>query len=152
MVGSQFDSLLKEFESFFACALVPDSNHSCLIIHESGVELQIEMDRSGMILIGSRIGAPPLGRYRENLIQHVLKANEAGPLSSGIFGFSHASSQLIIFIKIHPSSLNQHLVTTLLPPFLAKAKTWKEAIEKGELPPVSFASSSKASSGLFGLR
>ena len=152
MVSSQFGALLKEFEPFFNCPLEPDENNSCLIHLGIGISLQIEMDRQGMILIGSRLGAVHMGRYRDQLIRQALKSN-ASSFSTGIFGFSHKSNQLILFLTLNPHQLNSHQITQLLSPFITKAQSWKEAIEKGEIPTILPISASKSNepSGIFGL-
>jgi hypothetical protein len=152
MVDTQFGAILKEFETFFRCSLKPDANNSCLIKLKSGLEIQIELDRYGLLLIGCRIAALPFSRYRDNLIQQALKSNEAFLPSQGVFGFSQKSNQIILFIKLDPTHLRADQILSLLPPFINRAKQWKEAIARGETPTVA---SSKATantpSGLFGL-
>lgn len=152
MVSSQFGAILKEFEAFFHCSLEPDINNSCLIKLATGIILQIELDRYGLILIGCRLGAVQISRYRDNLIREALKSNHATLPSTGILGFSQKSSQLILFIKLDPTFVSTHQILALLPPFLAKAKIWTEAIARGEIPTISTSiDSAKTSSGLFGL-
>lgn len=152
MVSSQFGALLKEFESFFDFPLNPDDNNSCLIQLVSGVAIQIEMDRYGMILLGSRLGAVLMGRYRDNLIRQALKSNEATLPSSGVIGFSIKSNQFILFAKLNPLSLNSNQIVNALPPFIAKATLWKESIGKGEIPEITpTTTSNESSGGMFGL-
>ena len=152
MVSSQYGALLKEFEPFFNCSLTPDENNSCLIQLESGINIQIELDRYGFLLIGSRLGLVHMGRYRDLFIRQALKSNEASLPSTGIFGFSKKSSQLILFLKLDPSHLNKESVFRILPPFINKVKSWKEAIEKGEIPLIQQTKTSKKEpSGIFGL-
>ncbi len=131
MVSSHFEAILKEFEPFFNCPLVPDSNDSCLVKMNNGLSIQIEISQGGRLLIGTRLGVLHMGRYRENLIKAALKSNDMS-LSSGTFGFSNKSGQLILFILTDPHQL--HSVSLLLTPFLNKAKKWLDAIEKGEVP------------------
>lgn len=151
MADSQFGVILKDFEDFFHCPLEPDANNSCLIKMEIGISIQIELDRYDQLLIGCRLGALPMSRYRDNLIQAALKSNEAALPSIGIFGFSQKSNQLILFIKHDPNTLTANEILTVLPPFIAKAKQWSEAIAKGETPTVTSSSTESAPSGLFGL-
>jgi hypothetical protein len=151
MVSSQFGAILKEFESFFNTSLEPDDNNSCLINLGIGVSVQIELDRYGMLLIGSRLGAVHMGRFRDNLIRQALKSNDMTPPSTGVLGFSQKSNQLILFTKLNPQQLNPHQIVNLLPLFVNKAKLWKEAIEKGEVPDITAADTSDKPSGLFGL-
>lgn len=150
MVRTQFGAILKELEKFFHCPLEPDENDSCLVKMGSGIDLQIELDRYGFLLIGCRLGAVHMGRYRDNLIRAALKSNEATPPSSGILGFSQKSNQLILFMKIDPKNLSPHQISTLLPPFITKAKQWSDAIAKGEVP-VTSTPDTKIASGIFGL-
>lgn len=150
MVNSQFGAILKEFETFFNCSLQPDDNDSCFIRMGIGVNIQIELDRYGLLLIGCRLGAVHMGRYRDNLIHAALKSNELLPPSTGIFGFSQKSNQLILFIKLNPNLLSSHVISTLMPPFVAKAKLWTNAILSGSIPSVAVEAGSKVP-GIFGL-
>ena len=150
MVSSQFGAILKEFETYFKCPLVPDANDSCLIGLEMGISIQIELDRYGIILIGCRLGSVHMGRYRDNLIREALKSNEISLPSTGTFGFSQKSNQLILFMKINPTLLSVHYILEVMPPFIAKAKLWADAIAKG-IVPAEVSSSSSKPSGIFGL-
>ncbi len=152
MVSSQFGGLLKVFETFFKCPLEPDENNSCLIHLGIGISIQIEMEKYGFILVGSKLGSVHMGRYRDNLIKQALKSNASSFPSCGIFGFSQKSNQLILFIKIDPIKLSPHEIVNSLPPFINKAKIWKEAIEKGDIPALDRDSPvSDKPSGIFGL-
>lgn len=149
MVNSQFGAILKMFETFFKCPLEPDTNDSCLIKVGQSLSIQVELDRYGQLLIGCRLGVLAAGRYRETLIRETLKSNESTLPSTGVFAFSPKSHQLILFLKTDPNSLTIHDISTLMPPFISKAKQWAQAIAKGETPTV--APATNAPSGLFGL-
>jgi Tir chaperone protein (CesT) family len=152
MVNSQFGAILKEFEAFLKCPLEPDLNDSCLIkMKKMGISIQLEMDRYGKLLIGCRVGALPMSRFRENMIKQALKSNEATLPSTGIFGFSHKSSQLILFLHLNPDTLTNDQILAVMPPFIAKAKLWADAIAKGEIPSIDLSTSKSSPSGLFGL-
>lgn len=151
MVSSQFGALLKEMESFFKCPLEPDQNDSCLIQMGIGLSVQIEIDRYGYLLIGCRLGVIPMSRYRDIIIQQALKSNDAALPSSGVFGFSRKSGQLIVFMRFVPASHSSEQIQALLPPFITKAKKWVDAIAKGETPVVEESVASSAPSGIFGL-
>ena len=150
MVSSQFGALLKGFEPFFNCPLEPDANDSCLIKMGIGITVQVELDRSGQLLIGCRIAALPMNRYRNNLIQEALKSNEASLPSTGIFGFSQKSNHLILFMTLS-LDLMPNQILDVLPSFITKAKQWTDAIAKGETPTVQPTNSDDTPSGLFGL-
>lgn len=151
MVSTQFEGILKEFEGFFKCPLTPDSNNSCLIKMEIGISIQIELSRYGLVLIGCRIAALPMNRYRENLINTALKFNELTPPSTGIFGFSQKTQNLILFMQLDPNTLSDARIRSVMPPFIEKAKQWVDAIAKGETPTIAQTGSSEMPSGLFGL-
>ncbi|MBS4162978.1 Uncharacterized protein PRO82_000259 [Candidatus Protochlamydia amoebophila] len=134
MVSSQFESILKEFELFFNCSLKADENESCLIQMGIGVNIQIELNREGKLLIGCRIATLPLGRFLHEVIKEALKANDFYPPSSGIFGFSHKSSNLILYTLIDPYQLDKNKIESILSPFIAKAKIWSDALNQGNVP------------------
>lgn len=153
MVSTQFGMLLKELEAYFNCPLEPDSNNSCLIKMGIGVALQMELDSHGYLLIGCRLGVLPASKYRDNIIQLALKANHLSTPSHGVFGFSPKSSQLLLFIRLDPSTHSSSQIQTLLTPFIAKAKKWTDAIAAGQTPELEAANvTGKASPGLFGLK
>ena len=152
MVSTQFGALLKEMEQFFHCSLEPDQNDSCLIKMGTGISIQIELDRYGYLLIGCKIGLLPMSRYRDNLIQQALKSNAVSMPSSGTFGFSQKTNQLVLFMRLDPGSLSMHQILQLLPSFATKAKKWTDAVAKGETPSVEEAETpSNTPSGIFGL-
>lgn len=149
MVSSQFGLILKELESYFKCTLEPNHRNSCLIKMGIGLLLQIELSRGDHLLIGVRLGSLHMGKYLKELIRAALKSNELTSLKSGVFGFSHKSSQLILFMRIDTTKFTPHELRDLLPPFVAKAKMWHDAIAKNEIPVI--AQEIKQPSGLFGL-
>lgn len=150
MVSTPFESILKEFEPFFNCPLTPDSHQSCLIKMGIGISVQMELNRQDLLLIGCQLGALPMSRYRDNIIQAALKSNGAFPPSTGTFGFSHESNQLILFLLIDPHHLNANKISALLTPFVEKAKLWSDAIAKGETPVIQTATE-RSARGIFGL-
>lgn len=142
MFTDQFSAILKELEPFFKCSLSPDRNNSCLIRLNSGIKLQLEMDRLGeSLLIACRIGVLPHGRFRENFFREALKSNGLD-LSGGIFGFSKKSEQLILFAKIPVKEINYDKLVAILSPLILKANHWVEAFNRGEIPTVMVKSSS----------
>lgn len=151
MVSSQFGAILKEFETFFKCTLEPDSNDSCQIKMGIGITIQIELDSYGFLLIGCRLGALPMSRYRDNLIHEALKSNEAFRPFTGTFGFSRKSNQLILFLKLNPDNLSHTQILALMPPFVERAKYWTNAMAQNEIPVVHSTNKTGSPSGLFGL-
>jgi hypothetical protein len=106
MVASQFQAILQDLEPFFKCKLEPDNNNSCLIKMSSGIKIQIELDRYGdHLLIATRLGVLPAGRFRELVFKEALKANASDSPSQGVFGYSKKSEQLILFFDARSKSI-----------------------------------------------
>lgn len=152
MVSTQFQGILKEFEPYFKCQMVSDENESCLVHMGIGLEVQIELNSYGLLLIGCKLG-PLIGRYQDAIFKEALKANELTPPSSGVFGFSQKSKNLILFILIDPKTLKPEMVSVLMDPFIAKAKLWADAIAQGIIPSASPDGKGKEKSdNVFGLQ
>lgn len=149
MVSTQLDHVLKDLEAYFKCSLKADDQNSCLIKMRLGISVQIEIDKSGFLLVGCRLGSMHMGRYFKELIRAALKSNELTSIKSGVFGFSHRSSQLILFMRIAIDKLSPSELVELFPPFVEKAKIWHDAITKNEIPQMM--ETIKKSSGFFGL-
>lgn len=151
MLTSVFDNILKDFEPFFNCTLQSDANHSCKIEMGFGISIQIEINQENQVIIGSIVGELPPGVYRDRLIRQALKSNNSSPLSSGTFGYSKKSNHLISFLLIHSDKITPDYIFEILPPFIEKAKLWKEAIEENQLPAVEDPSKENTKGhGLFG--
>lgn len=151
MVGSLFDGILKDFEAFFNCPLEADANDSCLIKMPNGLSIQLELNSYGLLMIGCKLGALKMGRFRELAIKEALKANENALPATGFFGFSQKSQNLILFIQVDPKILNADKITSLMIAFTSKAKLWLDAISKEEIPSSLTSSTLPTSSfGLFG--
>lgn len=135
MVSSQFEAMLKDFEPYFKCRLESGVNDSCLVKMGIGITIQLELNRYGLILIGCRVGEIQ-GRFRDNAIKEALKANEFYPPSTGTFGFSHKSNALYLHTVLDPYRLDADKIANTLNPFIAKAKMWADALQKGDIPVV----------------
>ena len=136
MVSSLLDSVLKDLESFFNCHLEADNNQSCLIKMSIGISLQIELNNNNMLLIACVLGTLPMNQYRFQILKQALRANDVFPPSTGSFGYSSKTNHLLLFMIVDPNKLNANTVFTLLPPYIEKAKIWKEAIENQSIPEI----------------
>lgn len=145
----EFAAILRDLEPFFQIPLQPDKNNSCLIKYDSGLSLQMELDRRDNLLVAVRLGAIPASRYRDNVFREALKSNFLYPPSEGIFGYSVKSGQLYFSITIDNQSFSLEKATNKLTPFIEKSKKWFEALSRGEMPPSETVSG--ADRGLFGL-
>lgn len=138
MISSLFDTLLKDLEGFFNCPLLSEGGQSCIVNMGIGISLQIELSPNNDLLIGCVVGTLPLNRYRDNLFLRALQFNDLYPPSTGVFGYSSKTNHLILFLSINPSRINSEEIFVLLPPYIEKAKQWKEAIDAGDTPVASY--------------
>ena len=152
MVATLFETLLKEFEPYFRCPLKPDENESCLIHLGMGFDVQIELNRYGLVLIGCKLGVLPHSRYRDLIFKQALKINGTTPPSTGIFGYSQKSSQLILFLILDPQTLNPDRITAILNPFFIKANLWAQAIKQATVPLAKETAPASGPAALFGLK
>lgn len=136
MITDLFSTLLEELGSQLKIKdLKPDDNHSCLIKFPTGLEIQLEPDVSEQFLVvGTKLGAIPQGRYRDNVFKEALKANGMEYPRYGNFAFSKKSEQLIMFQNLPFKELNGVKLFDFLKPFTEKAFHWKESIARGEVP------------------
>lgn len=151
MVSSHFQSILKEFEPYFQCPLEAGELESCIISMDNGIEIQIELNANGLVLIGSSLGLL-LGRYRDLVFKEALKSNTLYPPSTGVFGYSEKTKNLILFIQIDPKSLKPDTIPALMDPFVVKAKLWADAIAQGTVPAVQQGAKAAKSDNIFGIQ
>lgn len=154
MVTDFFGVFLKDLGAILGIPeLQPDANNTCLIKFKENILVQMELDRHGQFfIVGTNLGEVPIGRYRENLFTEALKANGLPYPHYGTFAFSKQANQLILFKMFPQKDLNPTKVAEFIPPFVEKAKTWKEAIARGDVPIISAASPTGKTFGMFGLR
>lgn len=153
MVTDLFGAILQELSHSLKIEnLSPDSNNSCLLRLESGLIIQLELDRRGEFLIlGADLGTTPPGKYRENLFKEALKANDLPHPNHGILCYSKKSDHLVLYEKIHLKDLNGEKIAAEITPFAEKAFTWSEALMRNEIPAVNQAFTSHKPGGMFGL-
>lgn len=149
MVSAQIDHILKDLESFFRCPLKANENNTCSVKMGCGISVHIRIDSRGFLLVGCKLGSIHMGRYFKELVRAALNSNELTPLESGVFGFSHKSNQLILFMRVPVDKLSSYELLALFPPFIDKAKMWHNAILKNEIPQIK--EERKHPAGLFGL-
>lgn len=155
MVTDAFGLLLQEVGKLLQIPkLEPDGNNSCLINFPGQISIQLEQDRSGNALIlGCDIGTIPPGRYRELVFREALRSNGLPPPRSGDFSYSKQADKLMLMQQIPLKDINGDKVLSVLNSLLEKAKYWKEAILRGEVPSITTVSpASKGGAGMFGLK
>lgn len=151
MVSTLFQSVLKEFEPFFQCKLETDDKESCLVKMAIGLEVQIELNAYGYLLIGCKLGAL-LGRYRDLVFKEALKANYLHAPTTGVFGYSQKSKNLILFLLLDPKSLKPDNIPNIMNPFIAKAKLWADSIARGATPSTMEGKPKGKSDNIFGIQ
>lgn len=153
MVSDFFGTLLQEVARKLQIPnLQPDKNNSCQIRFGKDLRIQLEIDPSGQnLIIGTNLGTVPPGRYRENIFTEALKANNLPSANRGTFAYSRKTDSLILFEKMPLKDLTGDIVADFLVFFLEKAKIWKEAVTRGEVP-VAAAGTVARPTGMFGLR
>lgn len=154
MVTDLFGSLLQELGKILEIAdLHPDRNNSCLINLKTGISIQLEFDKGGQFLVlGADLGTVPPGKYRENLFREALKSNDLPYPNHGTLAYSKKSDHLILFEKISSVDLTGEKIAAELTPFSEKAITWRDALQKNDIPNISQGYSPQRSGGMFGLR
>lgn len=152
MVTDMYGALLQELgHALKINNLHPDRNNTCLITLTNGVSVYVELDKAKeYLLIGTEIGTVAPGRYRENVFREAMKANGLPYPRYGTFAFSKQANKLILFEKLHVIDLTGARVASILNPLAEKAKIWKEAITRGDVPTVSTVKTSQT--GMFGLK
>lgn len=151
MVNTQLQGILKEFEPYFNCPLVTDERESCLIQMSIGVDVQMELTRYGTLLIGCRLGSV-VGKFRDLLFKEAMKSNYLTLPSTGVFGYSQKSKNLILFIIVDPKNIKTDSIASLMTPFVTKAKKWIEAIKNTTIPVIQEGKQPAASDNPFGLQ
>lgn len=156
MVMDLFESLLQELGEIMKIQdLRPDEHNTCLIrFKDGGLEVQIEPFQKGeFLLIGCTIGVIPPGRYRENVFREALKANGLPPPRHGVFAYIAQSDRLVLFSLLSLRELNGEKIASFLTPFMEKARSWKQQIERGDVPIAETVVSGRISGpgGLFGI-
>jgi hypothetical protein len=133
--------------------LHPDRNNTCQIRLKSGLDIQIELDKSGQfIVLGADLGTVPPGKYRENLFREALKANDMPYPNHGTLAYSKKSDHLVLFERMNIKDLNGEKVAVEITPFSEKALIWKDALQRGDIPPLNQSYMAQSSGGMFGLR
>lgn len=154
MVVNQFEALLQELGQILKIPLHPDKTHSCLIKLKEGVSVQLEIDRPGdSLLFGIDVADVPPGKYRENLFKEALRANGSPSPRYGTLAYSRKTGHLVLFERLPLKDLNGDKVAEFLKPFVMKAKVWKDAIIRGEVPVIQGSGAHPNKNiGMFGLR
>ena len=155
MVSDFFDTLLQEIgEAMEIDDLHLDASNTCLIRFKSGIEIYLEpYEKDQFLLIFCDLGNVPAGRFREDVFREALKSNGLPYPHNGTFAYSEQSDHLLLYSLLSYRELNGEKVASHLYPFIEKAKTWKETIERGSVPVADTTTTGRriGPGGIFGL-
>lgn len=155
MVSDLFEVLLQELGKAMNIEdLTPDSNNTCLIRFKVGLDIQIEPWQKGeFLLIGCPVAVIPPGRFRENVFREALKANALPLPRYGAFAYVASSQKLVLYSMLSLRELTGEKIAAFLAPFMEKALTWKQTIDRGDVPlaDVVMTGGPRGPGGLFGL-
>ena len=155
MVMNVIDELLNELGKTIEVEdLKLDSNNTCLIKFETGLEVHIEpYESDDFLLICTDFGTITAGRYREDVFLEALKANGLHHPRWGTFACSNQSDHFLLFELLPIKDLNGEKIANFLYSFMDKANYWKNNIDEGRVPVAETmtTSSAKTPGGLFGL-
>jgi len=160
MISDRFGALLEELGTLIHKNLVPNSHNALILRLRDKMGIYLEPDRLGeMLNVAIDIGSPQQGPYRESIFREALKANGLPPPRNGIFAYGFKTDSLLIYEQLPLEDLNGPRLLEIMNTLLQKARIWKQAIERGNIPSyqateLSFGMKSSAAprlKGIFGL-
>lgn len=146
----RFQELLNQLSVEIGLTLHPDKIGACTLKTREDFEVRLECDpRQENLLLAIFICEVPPGKFRENILKDALKSNAFFP-QIGTLAYSDRNHQLTLFTFAPLPLLNGAKLAELLNAFIDKAYQWRTAVESGTTATL-VATSSKSSSGMFGL-
>ena len=131
-----FEEILEKLGKILSLSLKPDHNRACAIQIKKNITIQLQSDPSEeKLLIGCKIIDLPPGKFRENVLKEVLKANGLPDPRIGTFAYIEQLNQLFLFQYYPFEILSGERLSSLLGPFIQMAESWKEAIASGKASP-----------------
>ncbi len=157
MVKTAFETILEELGRTALIAissLRPNDKNTCVIPLPDGIEIQVEMDKyEKNLIVGCILGKIEAGHYRNKIFHAALIANGLPYPRYGILAYSKKAESLVLYESLDMRELNGQKVADYLGYFLEKARTWKQAIEGGNIPHISALHTSQGPiGGVFGLK
>jgi len=150
MVTDRFGALLEELGELMNTKLTPSANNSCRILLPDNISLTIEPDVMGVLLdIVVEISPPGEGKYRENILREALRCNGTIKPRIGTFCYGQKTNNLLLYQSVELEDLTATRLFEINEQLLEKARYWKEAIERGEIPALQ--GSNGHHEGIFGL-
>ncbi|HAZ15440.1 MAG TPA: hypothetical protein DCY54_02200 [Parachlamydiales bacterium] len=148
---NDFHRLMEDLGKLLDITLIPDKHHACVLNFEDEISVQLEADSSRHALtLATIIGEIPAGKFRELMLSMGLKYNALYP-RAGTFAYRTNENQLVFFFQLPLENLQPETIEEALPPFIEKAKVWKESLSRGAIPPLE-APEAKKKPSLFDLK
>jgi hypothetical protein len=142
------EMLARELSMSIGFPLQPDPLDAIFLTYKNGVQVQIEFNSAKQhLVIASDLGPIGKGRYQNTLFKQALKFNGQPLPQEGTLAYSRKKEALILQHFIPIEELKEGKVAEFLPLFTEKAFAWKEALQRGEVPPLAKKSQQK----MFGL-
>ena len=153
MVTDRFGTLIEELSKAVKIKLAPDSHGACRIKFKDKLEVYMETDPSGEeIQMIIDIGMPGEGNYRQNLLKEALRANGRPFPRCGVFCYGQKTDSLLLYDSQPMEDLNGARLSDVIKQLCEKARVWREAISRGEMPPYQSGGTVSSSEGFMGLR
>jgi hypothetical protein len=153
MVTDRFGVLIEELAAVTQMKLTPDSHGAIMIRYKDKLEAYVEPDALGdFVHVLIEIGKPGEGKYRENILREALRANGQPEPRLGTFSYGQKRESLLIFETVSMEDLTGARLSELMTQLSDKARVWRDAISRGELPPIQSAAAPVRSEGFMGLR
>lgn len=131
-----FEELLSELSKVFDLKLHVDHHNACSIRIPDRLTVQLQLDptQENLFLFSKLIEIPP-GKFREDVLREALKANGQADPIVGIFGYLHATNQLILYQKYPLPVLTGSRLANFFGAFLEFGDIWRDAIANGKSTP-----------------
>lgn len=156
MVKTALEIILEELGKTALVAmssLKPSSKNTCVVPFTDGIKVQLELDKyEKNLIVACILGNLQPGHYRRDLFQAALIANGLPYPRYGTLAFSTKTNNLLLYDSLDLRELNGEKVAQYLGFFLEKAKTWRQAIESGNIPHISAEYTTSGPKGFFGLK
>lgn len=154
MSTDAFGALVPELGKYLNLPdLEADEKNTCAInFGKKDVQVLLTVDEENTHLkIYCRLGEVAGGRYREEVLHELLRANELPYPRYGNFGFNFADNSANLWDKMPLKDLKGADMAEYLEKFSAKAAEVKDALNSNTVPSL-IARTTIRTGGLFGLR
>ena len=126
-----FEEIIENLGKELDIPLQTDNNNSCVIFVEEKISVQIDENKS-KILLATFVAALPPGKFRENVLKVALKANGIQK-SIGVFAFHEKTTNLAMYSYIDKHDLTASILKDYLLAFVETSINWQEAIDNGNI-------------------